>query len=162
MKTTTTPIETARWISEHDPLPVIVYDHSAADRTGFDPRSPYVETYWLSVLGPSSILAARRMADWLENQPSGIVIALEDLAHSLGLGHATGRHAPVVRTLDRLVMFGLAQIAWDAYAVRRTIPPLSPRQLGRLPAYLVERHDADLRAMTADAVDLAAVTPRHR
>ena len=155
MQTTTTTIETARWISEHDPLPVITYDQSAADCTGFDPRSPYVETYWLTVLGPSSILAARRMADWLEDQPSGIVIGLEDLAHSLGLGHGSGRNAPVVRTLDRLVMFGLAQIAWDAYAWRRTVLPLSPRLLRRLPSYLVERHDHDMRTMAADGLHTA-------
>jgi hypothetical protein len=159
MTTTTTTIETARWISEHDPLPVITYDHSPVNATGFDPRSPYVETYWLAVLGPSAILAVRRMADWLEGQPSGIVIGLEDLAHSLGLGHSTGRNAPVVRTLDRLVMFGLAQIAWDAYGLRRTIPPLAPRQLRRLPGYLAERHDADLRVMAATAADLDAVVP---
>ena len=152
---TTTTIDTGRWISEHDPLPVITYDHSAAESAGFDPRSPYVETYWLAVLGPSSILAARRLADWLEDQSSGIVIGLEDLAHSLGLGHGTGRNAAVVRTLDRLVMFGLAQIAWDAYALRRTVPPLSPRMLRRLPSYLVERHDHDLRTMAADGMDTA-------
>ena len=45
MTTTTTTIETACWISEHDPLPVIMLDHSTVNATGFDPRSPYVETY---------------------------------------------------------------------------------------------------------------------
>lgn len=162
MKTTTTTIETARWISEHDPLPVITYENSDTHTGGFDPRSPYVETYWLAVLGPSSILAARRIADWLENQPSGVVICLEDLAHSLGLGRGTGRHAPMVRTLDRLVMFGFAQIAWDSYALRRTVLPLSPRLLRRLPSYLVERHDHDLRALAANGMATSApVTGNH-
>jgi hypothetical protein len=75
-----------------------------------------------------------------------VVVGLEQLALSLGLGHGTGRNAPVVRTLHRLVGFGVARIAWDAYAVRATIPPLSASQLRRLPRYLAERHDHDLDA----------------
>ncbi len=149
---TTTAISTmapAAWIARHDTLPVVSWD----DGDGFDPRSDYVETYWLSVLGPSSILALRRLTDWLEDNPSGIVIALEDLALSLGLGHGTSRHSAIVRTLDRLVGFGVAKVDWDAYAVRSTIPALTARQLRRLPAYLAERHDRDLTALrtTTDA-----------
>ena len=145
MAPTTAPISTtapATWITEHDALPIVSWD----DGDGFDPRSDYVETYWLSVLGPSSILALRRLTDWLEDNPSGIVIALEDLALSLGLGHSTSRHSAIVRTLDRLVGFGVAKVDWDAYAVRSAIPPLTARQLRRLPAYLAERHDRDLIA----------------
>lgn len=140
MTTNTQPTTPAAWIAGHDALPVV----SWRDGEGVDPRSAYVETYWLSILGPSSVLALRRMTDWLEDNPSGIVVGLEDLAQSLGLGHGTGRHAPVVRTLDRLIGFGIAQIAWDAYAVRSAVPPLTSRLANRLPAYLAERHKDDL------------------
>lgn len=150
MRTTTDSTETARWISEHDPLPVVACDGPSREIVGFDPRSGYVETYWLAVLGPSSIVAVRRLSDWLEDQASGIEIALGDLAHSLGLGHGTSRSSPIVRTLDRLIMFDMARIEWDTYVLRRTIPPLSPRQQRRLPGYLAERHDDDLRVMAAE------------
>ena len=158
MRTTTvTGIETARWIGEHESLPV-VWNDPTIDTIGFDPRSPYVEIYWLAVLGPSSILAVRRMAEWLEDKPSGIEITLEDLAQSLGLGRSIGRNSPIVRTLQRLLMFGLAAIAWDTYALRRTIPPLSVSQQRHLPGYLAARHDDDLRRLVAEA-NLAPVVP---
>lgn len=136
--------ETTRWILEHDPLPVVWQDDACV---GFDPRSVYVETYWLAVLGPSAILAVRRLSDWLAERPSGIEIGLGDLAASLGLGHGSSRHAPIIRTLERLVLFGIARVQWDAYAVRRTIAPLGPRQHNRLPGYLAVRHDSDLQRM---------------
>ena len=136
--------ETTRWLLEHDPLPVVWQDDA---RVGFDPRSVYVETYWLAVLGPSAILAVRRLSDWLEDRPSGIEISVGDLAASLGLGHGSGRHAPIIRTLERLVLFGIARVQWDTYAVRRTIAPLAPRQQNRLPGHLAVRHDSDLQRM---------------
>ena len=136
--------ETTRWLLAHDPLPVVWQDDA---RVGFDPRSVYVETYWLAVLGPSAILAVRRLSDWLEDRPSGIEISVGDLAASLGLGHGSSRHAPIIRTLERLVLFGIARVQWDTYAVRRTIAPLAPRQQNRLPGYLAVRHDSDLQRM---------------
>ena len=158
MRTTTaTGAETAKWISEHETLPV-VWNDPTLDVVGFDPRSPYVEIYWLAVLGPSSIVAVRRLADWLDGKPSGIEITLEDLAQSLGLGRSIGRYSPIVRTLQRLLMFGLAAIAWDAYALRRTIAPLSVRQQRHLPGFLAARHDDDLRRLAAEA-DLGPVVP---
>jgi len=151
MRTTTaTGAETAMWISEHESLPV-VWNDPTIGAVGFDPRSPYVEIYWLAVLGPSSILAVRRLADWLDGKPSGIEITLEDLAQSLGLGRSTGRYSPIVRTLQRLVIFDLAAIAWDSYALRRTIPPLSVRHQRQLPDDLAARHDDDLRRLGAEA-----------
>jgi hypothetical protein len=156
--TTNTSCDTATWITEHDPLPVICVDEST-DAIGFDPRGAYVETYWLAVLGPSSIVVLRRLRDWLDDRPSGIVVALEDIGQSLGLGSGTGRSSLIVRTLDRLVNFEIAQIAWDAYALQRTIPPLPPRLQRRLPVYLAERHDHDLHSLAADAAGVSREVP---
>ncbi|MEZ5265260.1 MAG: hypothetical protein R2755_26570 [Acidimicrobiales bacterium] len=114
-------VDYGRWIADHNPLPVIAW-HGGGD--GFDVRSSYVETYWLPIVGPSAIVAARRLADRLEDRPSGMVVELEELAGSLGLGRGVARHSPVVRTLERLAMFGLARIGWDAYALCATVPPL--------------------------------------
>ena len=134
-------VDYGRWIADHNPLPVIAW-HGGGD--GFDVRSSYVETYWLPIVGPSAIVAARRLADRLEDRPSGMVVELEELAGSLGLGRGVARHSPVVRTLERLAMFGLARIGWDAYALCATVPPLPGRHRRRLCATLARRHDADL------------------
>jgi hypothetical protein len=138
------PTDTATWIAQHDPLPIVAWRDPAVEVAGFDPRSDYVETYWLAVLGPSCILAGRRFAEWLETCPAGIEIALGDLARSLGLGDGTSRNAPVIRTLGRLVSFGMATITDDALAARIAYPALGRRQLARLPGYLAARHSADV------------------
>ncbi len=114
------------WLVAHDPLPVSVLHDPTVEPCGFDARSAYVETYWLGLLGPSCVLAARRLVVWLEVEPDGFEISLVALAGTLGLGTGTGRHAPVVRTLSRLVDFCIATVA-DTYAIRRMFPPLSGR-----------------------------------
>ena len=144
MTNITNTLETASWIMQRDSLSVVWCDEDAA---GFDPRSVYVETYWLAVLGPAATLAIRRLSDWLDDQVSGIDIAVVDLAASLGLGRSTGRHAPIIRTLERLVLFGVARIEWDSFALKRRIPALSPRHQRRLPGYLAVRHDGDVLRM---------------
>ena len=35
---------------------------------GHDPRSDYVETFWLTVLGPSAVFTLRRFAHWLDHE----------------------------------------------------------------------------------------------
>ncbi len=130
------------WLVEHDPLPVIVLRDRQLARGGFDARSPYVETYWLAVLGPSCVLLARRLAWWLEHEPNGFDISLSALASTLGLGAGVGRNAPILRTLSRLADFGLARVD-DAYAVPPAFPPLTARQIARLPDHLAAAHAAD-------------------
>ena len=143
---TSTQTDTAAWIIGHDPLPIGALNDPAI-AVGFDARSAYVERYWLAVLGPSALLALRRVADWLDDRPSGIEMSLEDLARTLGLGRRTGRHAAIVRTLRRLTEFDIATVAGDRYAVRSLLPPLSIRYRRRLPRYLAERHTAELRRL---------------
>ena len=105
----------------------------------------YVETYWLAILGPSCVLLARRLVSWLEAEPDGFEISLAALADTLGLGSGVGRHAPIVRTLTRLADFGIARVA-DTYAVRVMFPPLSARQIARLPDHLAAAHAIDRAA----------------
>jgi hypothetical protein len=45
----------------------------------------------------------------MANARGELTTSLEDFAASLGLGHGTAPNAPVVRTLERLVHFGLAR-----------------------------------------------------
>lgn len=158
MHTTSNRRQTAAWIIGHDPLSIVMLENPAIDALAFDSRSPYVETYWLAVLGPSAVLALRRVADWLEDCPSGIEISLEEFARTLGLGQGTGRHAAIVRTLDRLTRFGMASIVGDRYAVRPALPALSARYLRRLPRYLADRHTDELSRLASARTCASAVT----
>ena len=66
------------------------------------------------------------------------------LARSLGPGW--GRNAPMIRTLGRLVDFGMARIDGKAFAIRRSFPRLAASQIARLPDHLVELHAEHLAA----------------
>src|SRR5438309_155959 len=101
------------------------------DTLGFDPRSAYVERYWLGILGPSSVWFMRRMAAAFDRRPAGLNLDLSALATELGLGHKGGRHSPFMRTMWRCVQFDLARVVNDDFEVRRKLPPLNRRQIQR-------------------------------
>ena len=103
------------------------------DLVGYDPRSPYVERFWLPVLGPSTIWLLRRLASLLEERPGGSVVETARLARELGIGERTGPAAPFARTVKRCVDFQMARWEEPALAVRRRLPPLAQRHLRRLP-----------------------------
>ncbi|MGZ4798557.1 MAG: hypothetical protein ACXVL8_02825 [Acidimicrobiia bacterium] len=130
------------WIASHDPLSICAWRDERIEAIGYDPRSDYVETFWLTVLGPSAVFTLRRCAHWLDHEDGAIEVSLELLGRSVGLGGGSGRRAPIVRTLARLAEFGLAVRDGDHYAVRRVIPPLTSRQVARLPRFLIEHHAA--------------------
>lgn len=111
------------------------------DALGHDPRSSYVETFWLGILGPSTTWLLRRMAAALEASPAGFDLDLADTAAALGLGAKGGRHSPFMRALTRCCQFDLAMARTDGtLAVRRKLPPLNRRQVLRLPPSLVAAH----------------------
>ena len=119
------------------------------DRLGHDPRSGYVERYWLSILGPSCLLLLRRLAAELERQPDGFTIDTMQWAAELGLGMRGGRNGPFWRSVERACRFGAAQRNGDRLAVRRRLPPLSSRQVQRLPEALRASHQAWAEARLA-------------
>lgn len=113
------------------------------DSLGHDPRSAYVETFWLSILGPSTLWLLRRIAADLDASPDGIVIDMEGMAHSLGVGNRSGRNSPFQRALARTCQFGLGrQLDTETLAVRRRVPPLTLGQVRRLPDHLQAHHEA--------------------
>jgi hypothetical protein len=114
-------------------LHVIAWPDSVIDRIGFAPLSIYTELAWTPILGPASVLAYRRIAGTLEHHPDGYRLDILELAGSLGLGSGTGTHSTIARTLRRIAAFHLATFTDDGtYAIRRRIPPLTPRQASRL------------------------------
>jgi hypothetical protein len=107
------------------------------------PRSLYVENFWLPVLGPSTTWLYRHLVDELEVSPLGVELDLDDVARSLGLGGARGRHSAFGRSIVRLIHYGLAQRSEAGeLAVRGAIGPVPRRHLIRLPASVQERHRA--------------------
>ncbi len=124
-------------------LRIEAWDDPIVDRLGHDPRSTYVETYWLGILGPSACWLLRRMADGLDADPDGFDMDLSDTAAAIGLRLNGGRHAPFLRTLGRLCQFRMArQCGPDVLEVRRRLPPLTLAQVDRLPVELRDRHRA--------------------
>jgi len=141
------------------PLPATVrispWVDPAVDRFGHDPRSSYVEQYWISVIGPTATWLVRRLVSGLEEHPDGYDLDVAHAARSLGLSVAKGTGSPFARALQRCVMFGVAAARSDGWAVRRRIPPISQRHLLRLPADLQERHREwaeATRTVTLDAL----------
>ena len=110
------------------------------DERGHDPRSAYVERYWLGVIGPTATLVMRRFADEFDRHPDGFVIDLGHVASTMGLSFTKGHHSPFGRALQRCVMFGLAQPTSDGFAVRRMFPNVAQRHLSRLPDEVQDAH----------------------
>lgn len=117
----------------HDPV---------LDKLGHDPRSAYVEQFWVSVLGPSAVLLLRRLAKQLDSCPDGFDIDPLHWAQELGLGTRGGKHSPLWRTIDRLCRFGMAHRHAGQLSVHRHLPPLSLRQIRRLPPHLQAAHQS--------------------
>ena len=87
------------------------WSDDVVDKLGFDPRSSYVEDFWLPTLGPSTTWLLRRLAAGFEYSPDGFHLDLAETARSLGLGDRSGQHSPFVRSINRTVQFGLAQVS---------------------------------------------------
>ena len=150
--------------STNNPIPaqlaVVAWPDPVVDALGFPPHDPYSELVWTPTLGPSAVLAWRRMAGTLIHRPDGYTLDIADLAQALGLGAGTAQHSPICRTLRRLAVFGLARFEDEStYAVRRHIPPASYSQLRRLGpelqrlhTALLARHDTERLARRAQAV----------
>lgn len=133
--------------ADHTRLHIVPWTDPVIDLRGFDPTSAYVELCWLPVLGPSATWMLRRLTAGLTPHPQGYPVELTELAAALGLGTGTGRNAPVVRTLGRLVTFGMARRQDDStVAVRRRVPPLVQPQVRRLTVALQRAHEQLLAA----------------
>lgn len=116
-----------RWLAEHDPLVLIADRNPVLETLGHDPRSPAAEAGWLHRLGPAAMCAHRRIVALLEVAGDGHAVPLAGLATDLGLPGGTGQNTKIVRTLARLVRYGIATPRGDSLAV--TLAPPPTRQL---------------------------------
>lgn len=130
-----------RLVPGADTLNVTPWPDTVIDTVGLDPRSDYVERYWLGILGPSTTWLLRHLVDGLERSPAGFSLNMAETASRIGVGFQGGKHSPFSRALGRLVQFELArEEAPGGLAVRRKVPPLNRRQVARLPEVLQDAH----------------------
>jgi len=122
-------------------LTIVAVPHRSPEvhRAGFDLCSEYVERVWTSSLGCTAVALLRRLA--AEFTDADIVtVDLPDLAASLGLKCASGKHSPLNHTIDRLVRFGFATWVGGELHVYTTVPPLGRVPLARLPQRIRDDH----------------------
>jgi hypothetical protein len=127
------------------PLPLRVrvnpWIDPVVDRRGHDPRSAYVEQFWLSVLGPTATWLLRRLVAGFDLHPTGYELVVAEAARTLGLSVAKGMASPFAKALQRCVMFGVVNRLTDSWVVRRRVPAISQRHLLRLPLDLQRAHE---------------------
>lgn len=126
-----------------DRLHITAWHDPVVDTLGHDPRSPYVERFWLPLLGPSTTFLVRRLAADLETHPQGFDLHLDDTAHALGLGLRGGMTGPFYRAIARTGQFHITRSAGPAHLqVRVRLQTLTHHQTERLPAALRAQHAA--------------------
>lgn len=139
---------------DHTALPEVIHVRpwidAVVDDNGHDPRSRYVERFWLGVLGPTATWLLRRLVAGLDRSPEGYEIDLVDTARAMGLSYTAGRSSPFAKALQRCVMFGLAHQTSDGLAIRRRVPTVAHRHLRRLPDAVQAEHDTWSRTVTLD------------
>jgi hypothetical protein len=128
-------------------LEVVPWIDPVVESVGFDPRSPYVETCWLPILGPTATWLYRRLGSWVNE--SATVVDTTDLAVSLGLGEGLGRNSMLAKGVGRLAVFGAAEWRGDTYAVRRALAPLPESMATRLSESGYHAHKQLVRAKEA-------------
>lgn len=128
----------------HHQLSILHWHDVHVETAGFAIDDPYVEMFWLPILGPTATWLLRRLAAGLIYQPTGYTIDMNDVARSIGVAYSDGRHNPFARALHRCIMFGVAQqIAVTperTISVRTHVPRIPHRHLSRLPEALVVAH----------------------
>jgi len=122
---------------------IVAWSDPMIEKFGHDPRSTYVELFWLSVLGPSAVWLMRHMVRHLEASTdlSALPLSVDETAQAIGLSSSTGRNSSFAKTIDRLIRFGAARtVDTRTLGVRPHLPPLTRRQIDRLPKQLQYEH----------------------
>ena len=98
------------------PLLVVPWRDPVVEALGFDPRTAYVERFWLPLLGPTATWLMRRLAAEFDHRPEGFSLDAADCARSIGPVTCTARTAAGRRTRS----------AGAATRPARPTPPGSP------------------------------------
>ena len=121
---------------------------------GHHPLSPYVELFWLGVLGPSATWLIRRLAMRLEDEPEGFSAPAAEVAGEIGLSSRQALQSAFDRAFERCCRFGLMQRGrHNTLFVRRRLPDLTPRMAERLPARLRAAHELWIQRQRDEGTD---------
>ena len=83
-------------------LRVVAWTDPVIDTLGHDPRSWYVEQFWLPVIGPTSTWLMRRIVARFDSDPGGFDLDLDDTARGLGSGGTRRTPLPLPARLQPL------------------------------------------------------------
>ena len=146
-----------------DTLSFLPWADRIHDTLGHDPRSWYVETFWLPTLGPTCVLLLRRLADGFDRNPGGFTISTAALSCSLGVGEQATTGGPLRRAVKRLQQFSMAELDGDgAVLVRRNLPPIHRKHVKRLPPVVRSVHHEWAEAQLVLPLDQAATARARR
>jgi hypothetical protein len=108
-------------------------------RVGFTLDDPYVEQVWAGVIGPSALLALRRLPVlWREREPA-LVTCVSSASPSAWTRHS---HAAGARGAPSNASSASAQwLPSDALGLRTEVAPLSGRQFARVAEWTRQVHD---------------------
>lgn len=120
------------------------------EASGFGPRSMYVESCWLPVLGPTATWLYRRLGSWAEWHPDGFNLETAELGQALGLGEGLGRSSGLNRAVERLVRFHAVHRDGAQLRIRIALPPLSNGRLHTLTPDLLRLHEESVRRPQPD------------
>ena len=136
-------------IANSEVITLIPWLDPRTDAFGHDPRSTYVEQFWLATLGPATTWFLRHCADLLDETAS-TAVHLRETASTLGIGHEGGARSAMAKTVARACRFRAARSVGSAtLAVRLRLPQLSHRQVRRLPESVQRRHEEFLAASSS-------------
>jgi len=132
-----------------DRFGVIPWEGGERPGPSHDPRSAYVETFWGPIVGPSTTLLLRRLADEFDAHPDGFEIDTVALSRDIGLGPRIDHRSSFARTLDRSQRFRLVRLDGSLLHVRQRLPSLGSRLAGKLSPRLRALH----RSWTIEPAD---------
>lgn len=132
-----------------------IWKDPVVERVGFDSCGDYVELFWLPIIGPTSTLLLRRLTAMAVLHPEGCAVDASAVAASIGLGFDAGPKSSLARSLHRLSIFGLTRNSGRTISVRTVVPPLTLKNLARLPEHLQSAHSLWSESDPSDAYEFA-------
>lgn len=138
---------TAPDLTGHTSAIILPLIDPAIDPVGHDPRSFYAETFWLPILGPSTLWLIRNLAVRFDLEPEGFRLDIAEASGALGIRSKGGRSNAFQRSMSRLVGFNMGRTVDDiTIEVRRIMPGLHSGQVRRLSPRLQRMHSDEIAA----------------
>lgn len=112
---------------------------------------PYRQRWWLPIIGPTSTCLLNHLAPQAANDDWHLT-QVTTLAATIGLGKGTGRHSPLLKSIDRLIRFDFGH--YDLEPSDHTDPCITLYRTTSLPpAHMTQNWPTEMQQ--AHALDLA-------